>query len=255
MKTLGILGAMHEEVASIVYAMKRPRTRQLARREFISGELFGQRVVVAQSRWGKVASAVSATHLIQTFKCDSLIFTGVAGSLDERVRVGDLVVARRLYQHDLDASPLFEPMEIPLLGRTHLDTDRGLRAMLLKGSRAFVRLDSRAMLDAVSRVELGVTKPRVFEGDIVTGDQFVSSVKVARGIKARVPRALCVEMEGASVAQVCYEHEVPMAVIRTISDNADHGSPVDFPRFLQAVAGVYAVGVMRRALERSGAER
>jgi adenosylhomocysteine nucleosidase len=253
MKTLGILGAMHEEVASIVHAMKRVRSRTIARREFVSGDLFGQRVVIAQSRWGKVAAAVSATHIIQTFNCDALIFTGVAGSLDERVRVGDLVVARRLYQHDLDASPLFAPMEIPLLGRTHLDTDRSLRAMLLKGARAFVRSDAATALDARSRVELGVTKPRVFEGDIATGDQFVSSVKVARGIKTRVPRALCVEMEGASVGQVCYEHNVPMAVIRTISDNADHGSPVDFPRFLQAVAGVYAVGVMRRAL--ASAER
>lgn len=240
---------MHEEVRSIVHAMKRVRTKEIAKRQFITGDFFGTKLTVVESRWGKVAASVTATHMIETLGCEELLFTGVAGSLRSDVRIGDLVVAKGLIQHDLDASPIFKPMEIPLLGRTSIAADRVLSARLLHAAREFLRHDLKEVVGELTRKELGLMRPKVHHRDIATGDQFIAKADVSQAIVRRVPTAACVEMEGAAFAQVCLEHGVPFGVIRTISDNADHGSPVDYPRFLQAVAGVYALAVMKRVVE------
>src|SRR5688572_26729915 len=120
---LGIIGAMNEEVAALAQALSVPNARTIAGRKFLSGNLFGQPAVIVESRWGKVAAATTATHLMGTFKVDAIVFTGVAGAVNPALRIGDIVIARDLYQHDLDASPLFAPMEIPNLGVSAIRAD------------------------------------------------------------------------------------------------------------------------------------
>src|SRR6188768_2891656 len=136
---LGIMGAMNEEVSALAQALSVPNARTIAGRKFLSGNLFGQPAVLVESRWGKVAAATTATHLIATFKVDAVVFTGVAGAVDPTVRVGDVVVARDLYQHDLDASPLFAPMEIPQLGLRCIRADDEMAEWLIAASQRFAQ--------------------------------------------------------------------------------------------------------------------
>ena len=112
----GIMGAMPQEVAHLHDAMEDVTTTTIGQRDYHVGRLDGREVVLAFSRWGKVASASTATTMIDRFGADELVFTGVAGAVNRALSVGDIVVADALVQHDLDASPLFAPMEVPLLG-------------------------------------------------------------------------------------------------------------------------------------------
>ncbi len=242
------MGAMPEEVSSIVAAMGAVTARTVAGRAFRLGRLRGYDAVVVESRWGKVAAATTATHLISTFGVSHIVFTGVAGAIDPALRIGDIVVARDLYQHDLDASPIFPPMQIPLLGVTALRADPELSRRLAAAAAAFVADGLNRAIPAAARAEFGITVPRIAVGDVATGDRFFSSAGAAADLRRRLPSALCVEMEGAAVAQVCHEHGVPFAVVRTISDAADHAAHIDFPRFLGAIAGAYAIGVVDRFL-------
>jgi adenosylhomocysteine nucleosidase len=242
---LGIMGAMNEEVAALLSALSVPTTRTIARRKFMSGNLFGQPAVVVESRWGKVAAATTATHLIGTFKVDAIVFTGVAGAVDPSLRVGDIVVGRELFQHDMDASPLFQPMVIPQLGMAALPADEELTSWLLAAARRFVQTTFREDVAAGARDSFGIQTPRVVSGDVATGDRFFSSAGAIAELRARLPSAACVEMEGAAVAQVCFEHGVPFGIVRTISDNADHTAGIDFNRFVESVAGQYTLGLMR----------
>lgn len=242
---LGIMGAMNEEVSALVQTLSLPIARTIAGRKFLSGNLFGQPAVVVESRWGKVAAATTATHLISTFQVDAVVFTGVAGAVDPTLRVGDIVVARNLYQHDLDASPLFQPLEIPGLGLRCIPADGELSTWLVAAANRFVHSWIREDVAAGARAAFGIDTPRIISGDVATGDRFFSEEADVSALRARIPTASCVEMEGAAVAQVCYEHNVPFGVVRTISDTADHSAGADFTRFLENVAGRYTLGLMR----------
>lgn len=243
---IGIMGAMPEEVAAIVEHLTDVRERTVASRLFRSGVLFGHPVTVVESRWGKVAAAITATHLLSTFEVDGIIFTGVAGAIDPELRVGDIVVGRNLYQHDMDASPFFPPMEIPGLGLRAIPADADLSGWVLGSARQFVEHDLGAAIEPGARAEFHLEHPRVIAGDIATGDRFVASVEEVGRLRAAIPGVACVEMEGAAAAQVCIEHGAPFAAVRVISDRADHAAPVDFPTFLRAIAGRYALGIMKR---------
>lgn len=246
---LGIMGAMTEEVAALAQALSVPMEKKIAGRRFLSGNLFGQPAVIVESRWGKVAAATTATHLISTFKVDALLFTGVAGALDPNLRVGDIVVARDLYQHDLDASPLFAPMEIPQLGLRAIRADDEMAEWLLAAAQRFVQAWLREDVASGAREMFSIQTPNVVHADVATGDRFISSAHAAAEIRTRIPTAACVEMEGAAVAQVCHEHGVPFGMVRTISDNADHSAGVDFTKFLERVAGRYSLGLVRTFIQ------
>lgn len=242
---LGIMGAMNEEVAALAQALSVPISRTIAGRKFLSGNLFGQPAVVVESRWGKVAAATTATHLITTFKVDAIVFTGVAGGVDPELRIGDLVIGRDLYQHDMDASPLFAPMEIPQLGMRAIRADDEMAEWLMAAAQRFVQSGLREDVAAGSREVFNIQTPQVVHADIATGDRFFSSAGAISELRSRIPTASCVEMEGAAVGQVCFEHGVPFGIIRTISDTADHNAQIDFSRFLQRIAGRYTLGIMR----------
>lgn len=251
--TIGIMSAIPEEACLLAGALAGATTRVHGGRTYITGELAGgargetaARVVVVFSRMGKVAAAATAQHLIDMHGVRSIVFTGVAGSLSRELRVGDVVVADELWQHDMDASPLFPALEIPLLGVSSFRADAAIAARLRSAAEAFVREDLAERMDAGTRQELGVHEPRVVVGGIASGDRFVATLAERDSIVRRIPRAICVEMEGAAVAQVCHEHGVALGVVRVVSDSADEGAAVDFGRFVKEAARHYGLGIMRR---------
>jgi adenosylhomocysteine nucleosidase len=170
----------------------------------------------------------------------------VAGGLGVGVRVGDVVVASSLLQHGMDASPLFPRFELPGLGLSRLQPPTGLTSFI------HVAVAKAIGLQAISSMGLqhdGLQpKPAVHLGLIISGDQFINSTQAVQALRTALPDALAVEMEGAAVAQVCHDFDVPYAVIRTISDRADDAAHVDFPRFIESVARHYSLAVIREVL-------
>ena len=214
---LAIVSAMHEELRALLPLLSATRTVRLGGRDFHQGEMHGLPVVLALSGIGKVAAAATAVLLTQVFNARQLVFTGAAGGLGPGVNVGDIVVARQLLHHDMDASPLFPRFEVPLTGRARFDADAELADALA----------------AAAQRHSGV---RVHRGLIVSGDCFIGSATQSAALRALLPDALAVEMEGAAVAQVCADFARPFAVVRTISDRADDTAHVDFARFIEEVA-------------------
>lgn len=249
MGPLAILGALHEEIADLLAAMDPGAAiHRIAMRDFHVGTLWGTPCVIALSRIGKVAAAATASIVIQEFKASRVIFTGLAGGLHQDVAVGDVVVASALMQHDMDARPLFGQHEIPLLGRERFDADPVLSGQLLESAAQFARGHAGLMAGQ------GAQPPRVHHGLIATGDVFVNSNDQALQLRQRLPDALCLEMEGGAMAQVCHEFGVPFAVLRVISDQADHAAKADFTDFLVNLARVYTAGILAPLLK-SGALR
>ena len=235
---------MPEEVAHLVEEMgPSRRTHERGGRAYHVGRLFGADAVVVFSRWGKVAAAATATHLLVEHGVRELLFTGVAGGADPSLRVGDVVVASGLVQHDMDASPLFPRHEIPLLGVTHFSVPDALQQRALAAARA------SGLARKARAPEFGVLSPRAVAGEVASGDKFFARAEELQALRARLPGVACVEMEGAAVAQVAHEYGVPLTVLRTLSDAADEAAPVDFLRFVQAVASRYSHGIVRALLE------
>lgn len=233
---------MPEETAGLEHHLLRPTSAERAGRRFIAGRLGQTDVVMAFSRWGKVAAASTATELLLSHGADRIVFSGIAGAVSPLLNIGDVVVADHLYQHDLDASPFFPPTEVPLLGVRGIAADHRMSDQLAAAAAAFLA-DDRALAGAGLRGPLG-GRPQVHRGDIASGDQVISTTEARLRILARVPSALCVEMEGAAVAQVCLEHGIPFACIRTISDAADHGVVQGLADFLGGLAAAYTVGIL-----------
>jgi adenosylhomocysteine nucleosidase len=146
-------------------------------------------------------------------------------------------------QHDLDASPLFARYEVPLLDRAGFDADRPLSDVLAAAAGAFIAEEGGALSE-----RFAVAAPRVHRGLVVSGDRFIASHDALFALRAALPDALAVEMEGAAIAQVCYEHDVPCAVVRTISDTADAAAPASFAEFLTSIAATYSSGILSRFL-------
>lgn len=242
------MGAMHEEVASIVAAMQIEAEETMGSRTYFSGHLCDQEVVVVFSHWGKVAASITATSLITTFGVDEIIFTGVAGAIDSTLSVGDIVIGNSLYQHDMDASPIIERHEIPLLGRAAIIASPTIRDKLSAAATKFIDVDQILSVGQANLSKFNISNPSVVVADIASGDQFVSDRMQAIDIRTRLPSVACVEMEGAAVAQVCESFNVPFGLIRTISDAANETSDVDFLSFVTEVAQVYSLGIVRRFL-------
>ena len=243
MATLAILSALAEEQQGLLACLSQPVCLRRAGREVWRGQWQGHEVLLALSRIGKVAAATTATALIEGLGASCVVFTGVAGGIGPGVRVGDLVVATDFVQHDLDASPLFPRFEIPLYGRSRLACDPVMTALLLTASES-AATGLAGQLDQFS----GPARPTVHAGLIASGDRFVSGAAELHGLQQRLLAgghvALAVEMEGAAVAQVCFDYGLPFAAVRTISDRADDAAHVDFPRFVRDVASPYAQAIM-----------
>jgi len=236
MTRLAIVGAMHEEVAALRPCLAGARTERRAGRDFLLGRLDGQDVILVRSGIGKVAAATTTAVLLDAFDAAALLFTGVAGGLGDGVRVGDIVVASTLLQHDMNAEPLFPRWEVPLTGRARFDADPHWTARLLAAANAQAALGTHARAAAVHA------------GLVVSGDRFVATRAESDALRGALPDALAVEMEGAAVAQVCHDFGRPFGVVRTISDRADDAAHGDFQRFVADVAAPYSRDIVRAAL-------
>ena len=249
--TIGIMGAMHDEIAELIGMFAEQGQSSVHRvglRDFYIGQLEGQDCVVVLAGIGKVAAASTASSLIHRFGVSQILFAGLAGGLAEHARVGDVVIADRLVQHDMDCRPLFPRYEIPLTGNTEFHVSATLAAQLHSASRDFFSRHITERISGADMERFGLQSPQAHVGMIVSGDQFIGSAQAAAQLRAELPQACAVEMEGAAVAQVCHEYGIPCAIIRTISDRADATAHVDFSQFLSSVASQYSNGIVRNYL-------
>lgn len=230
---IGIIGAMPQEINGIIPLIQNPLEVTIGRRTYTHGTINGIRVVLVFSRWGKVAAAATAATLINEFKVSRIIFMGVAGGIASELNIGDVVVASRLIQHDMDARPLMEQFQIPLLGKKFLDADAVFNVKAHNSIKALIK-----------RYAVPGYSPKVVVGDIASGDRFFATATEKQELLTKLPTIQCVEMEGAAVAQVCYEHDVPVTVIRIISDTADEQSPADFMQFIETVASTFSAKII-----------
>lgn len=229
-----LLGAIREEVALVEGRLAGARARTVLGYRFVTGRIGDREVVVARTGVGKVNAAVTAVLLIEHFRPGEVIFTGIAGALHADLRPGDIVIAAKTVQHDLgrvgpDGMRSY-PVRNPVGGAHNplfIPADTRLLAVA-KASAEHIELEGvRAGTDP--------PPPAVRTGVVATGDVFVASAAKKAEIRARLG-ADAVEMEGAAVAQVCWQLGVPCIVIRSISDVADHKAALDLPRFRKAAA-------------------
>jgi adenosylhomocysteine/aminodeoxyfutalosine nucleosidase len=223
MKKIAIMGAMPEEVAPILEKLGTYETIEYAGNKYYEASYKGVDVVVAYSKIGKVFSTLTAATLIEHFGCEKLLFSGVAGAVSPELRVGDLVVATKLSQHDLD---------ITIFGHPH--------GYVPEGS-VYVEAD-KEMIEISKKVASKMGKT-VKEGIIATGDQFVANEERKNWILETFD-ASALEMEGASVAVVCNALNVPFFILRSISDAADMDASFSFDEFLESSAIISADFVM-----------
>lgn len=234
---IGLLGAMPEEINYIIPLIENKREEKIGKRTFYIGNIGEHEVVLVYSRIGKVAAATTVSTLILHYNITQLIFTGVAGAIHPDVKIGDIVLAKELVQHDMNAFPLMPRHEIPLLAKTFFEVD----TKLLESSKIAAE---KALLEnsftQEEKDEFRLHDPKIHFGLIASGDLFFSTNQQKEKLNQRIPNILCVEMEGAAIAQICYEFSVPFCVMRVISDEANDDSSVDFVRFIEHVGRVYS---------------
>jgi adenosylhomocysteine nucleosidase len=245
---LAIVSATHEEIVAVTNSLTEVTTQEFGRRRYHVGTLCDRQVVAVFSRWGKVAAAATATHVVTAYSATQVVFTGVAGAVDPTLAIGDVVVGSELIQHDMDATPIFPRYEIPLLGKAVIAADPALSARLTLAAQEFLRHDLKTAVPASELAAFDISSPHVRHGLIASGDKFFASADEISALRQRLPAALCIEMEGAAVAQVCAEYGVRFGIVRTISDTADHNSVRDFARFSREIAGHYSAGILLRFL-------
>ena len=210
---IGIIGAMEEEVAHLKEAMQVEKTVERAAMTFVKGKLDGKDVVVVRSGIGKVNAGICAQILADLFEVDTLINTGVAGSLDAAIDIGDIVISTDAVQHDMDVSALGDPVgQIP-----RMDT------FAFPAAERLVQLAVQANEEANPDIH-------TFTGRVVSGDQFVSDGAVKERLVTQF-QAKCTEMEGAAIAQAAYLNKISCVIIRAISDKADNSSTMDYAAF------------------------
>lgn len=249
---IGILGAINEEISLSREHMENVHVTSRGNRDYYSGKLHGVETVLVFSRWGKVSAASTTTTLINEFNIDCVIMTGVAGAAAAHLNNGDVIIADNLVQHDLDPRPIFKKHEIPLLGMTSIESDRDLFAITASATDNFLNSGLSKILTQETLAAFSINQPKAYSGVIASGDQFIHHPDTLKQINENIPNLLCVEMEGAAVAQVCFEYNKPFIVIRTISDKADHSAAIDFQRFIQEVACRYSHGIIEEIYKTLG---
>lgn len=213
---LGIIGAMKIETDMLINSMKDKKVSVYSDIEFVEGKLGETDVVVADCGVGKVFAAMCAQTMILKFAPDVIINTGVGGAVGEGLHVGDIIVASKLVQHDMDVCALGlakgEHME---LGITYFPADEDTVEKIMAAAQA-----------------LGYS---VDSGIIASGDQFIGDRESKQRLSAHFNALVC-EMEGAAIAQVCYVNHTPFAVVRAISDGADDDARMSFEDFAKLSA-------------------
>lgn len=216
MKTIGIIGAMEVEVAILKEKMEDVRIIKKASMDFYEGILAGKKVVVVRSGIGKVNAGICAQILADVFSVDAIINTGIAGSLNKNINIGDIVLSTDVVQHDMDATGFgYRTGQIPQMPVFFFNADDNLR---------------RLAAEVCKEVNPDI---QVFKGRIASGDQFVCDQDVKNRIVSEFS-AYATEMEGAAIGQAAYLNEIPFLVVRAISDKADGSAQMDYSEFEKA---------------------
>jgi len=216
---IAVMGAMREEIDPILAALGEYTSEEHAGNVYYRAEYAGHELIIAYSKIGKVFSAITASVMLERYGAKALLFSGVAGGISKDLKIGDLIMASALCQHDVDITAFGHPDGFIPESSVMIETDEDLRS-----------------LASEIAIDMGVD---LYEGIIATGDQFVASAERKAWIE-KTFNADALEMEGASVACVCHNFDVPFFVLRSISDSADGDAGVDFDTFLKSSAQVSA---------------
>ena len=209
---IGIIGAMDDEVCELISRLGNRETEKVGGIEFNIGELFGKRVVIARCGVGKVFAAICAEAMIIKYSPSLIVNTGVGGAVEKSLRPLDIVFADKLVQHDMDTSPIGDPVGlISGINRVYFETDR--RAL-------------DVLTVAAKELEIKHTV-----GTVATGDKFIAEKSDKERIASLFCASVC-EMEGGAIAHTAFVNDTPFMVVRAISDSADGDASMDYPTFL-----------------------
>lgn len=218
MSKIGIIGAMELEVEELKSAMSAPEVTTVAGMDFFEGSLSGADVVIVRCGIGKVNAALCVQILADVFHVDYLINTGVAGSLNAKLDIGDILISKDALHHDMDVSPLgYKPGVVPQMDNSTFAADERLM-QLAKASCDKVNPDIHNLF-----------------GRVVSGDQFIAGKEIKDKL-ITLFAGDCAEMEGAAIAHGAYLNKIPFVIIRAISDKADDSATMDYPSFEKAAA-------------------
>lgn len=225
---IGIIGAMQEEIESLIPFVEIKNRSVTAHIEFIEGTLNGKEVVVAYSGIGKVQSSVCATLMIEKYKVEKIIFSGVAGGLNPKIPVGGVIIGAKLLQHDFDC------------------TGFGYELGVIPRAKASIFYSDKKLVEIASNF-LKKQEAKFMVGTIVSGDQFICEKEKALSL-IKIFGADAAEMEGAAVAHVATLYDVPFVVVRLISDNANEEAKVDYSTFIKG-AIILANNIVKNIVE------
>lgn len=219
---IGIIVAEEKELIEVKNIMNNVNLKQVYEKIFYIGKIEQKDVVVVKSNVGKVNSARVTQIMIDSFDINLIINVGTAGSVDNSLEVGDIVVATELVQYDFNVTAFGRKLgEIENIGES-------------------IKVD-----DKLLNLFEGI---KVRKGVITTGDKFIVNRDEKDNIK-NIFNALCIEMEGASIAQVCYLDKIPFLVIRAITDKLDGSSKIDFEKFLESSSKIVA-NILKEVLKK-----
>ncbi len=210
---IGVIGAMEPEVVHLIEALENKKTQHIAGIEFISGNYANHDLIITRSGIGKVAASMAATLLIQTFSPEKIINTGSAGGFADDLEIGDIVISTEVRHHDADLTAFgYEIGQLP------------------QNPAAFIADEQLLHLSQGAIEKVGQVKSKL--GLICSGDTFVCDPERTKVMLKNFPTMAACEMEGAAIAQVCYKFKIPFVVIRSLSDNANNDSAVDFDSYI-----------------------
>ncbi len=224
-----ILGAFEREITLLEDELTDTQEQKIEGIKFVSGKLSGKRVVIAFTGIGKVNAAMTTTLLIEHFKPDNVIFTGIAGAVNQQLQPGDIVIAEKTAHHDMGT---IWPEGLFHKGMKNR-LDGWENPVFFDADERLLRLAERAAEQVeLSSIQIisGQRTPKVVKGIVVTGDAFIASTDKCIELRKKLG-ADAVEMEGAAIAQICYQRGIGYLVIRSISDNADEGAVLDKQTF------------------------
>lgn len=227
---IGIIGAMDEEVANLKELIENVEILSVAGMDFYKGKIFGNNVVIVRSGIGKVNAAICTQILIDKFNASAIINTGIAGSLNNDINIGDIVLSNDALQHDMDATAFGYGLSV--IPR--------METSVFEGDKELIKLAKEAC-------EKNVEGIKVYTGRIVSGDQFVSDKEKKKWLVDKF-NGDCTEMEGAAIAHTAHLNNVPFLIIRAISDKADDSANMDYPEF-EAMAIKNSVIILKEMIK------
>ncbi len=223
---IGIIGAMESEVVTLISSMENRESECVCGITYERGRLCGQDVVVARAGIGKVNAAICAQTMLLRYAPTGVVNTGVAGALSPELGVGNCVVATHFAEHDMDTTPVGDPMGL----------------ILVKGEQ-LTRIPADPTLGEGLAAAARRQGMRVLQGSVATGDQFIHTEAQKSAIRSNFDALAC-EMEGVAIAHACYGAGVPFCALRVISDTADGSAQVDYPTFVKGAAAASAAALM-----------